>query len=1427
MDGLIVLGVVVAISWVVTPILAIVCLNKIGDLQKKVGLLEKRLIEQSQAVIELQEGFDEQSNQIFAQQKAAQMAPTESYTLTEGVNVERAHEISGLASEPVSEGITACALEIADDVVMTQKQVSEELYQVQEPLVLSAQEHILQEETLEVQDAVSIPALQQVDVSGEITQMQESDELVARQHQVEQTAVQSQSVAQEASIKEVHEALEMDATAEEFSVHQPHAQTQNVKRPTIAEHAAGLQRKALPVRSGPSFSVLDKVKEWFTTGNVPVKIGILVLLAGVASLLKYVTDQGWIYFSMQARLACISAGAIAAFGFAWRKRETHRTFSLSLQGGAIGILLLTIFAAFRLYSIIPAGLAFGITVALIVFMGLIAVRQNAMMLAIFTVLAGFMAPIWLSTGSGNYVALFSYYAVLNAGIFGMAWFRPWRYLNLLGFAFTFGIATAWGVGAYTPEKFVTTEPFLLLFFVFYLLIPIFYARKYQGSLRNVVDAALVLGTPLVAFSLQAALLQNDRYTLAGCAFGLGLIYFVLRYVLGSKERVRELTPAYLALGMGFVTLAVPLAFSAQQTSCIYALEGVALVWWGVRQAKVLSRLSGIGLQVLSAFAFTFTLGSFTSAVTDLPIVNASFINMMVMAGAAIFSAWSYRKPLQKHSWVDGFLARFGVSAIPTAAIFYLWGLMWWCIAGAREIYEFADVLSQADYAIIFVVLTAWLAAEGNRKWPAQLLNLTTAAGLCLPLIFIFWQNALHGTPLMDVGWLAWCTYIVLGVRSIVLWRSEAKSEVVKASALATQFLWWPTLTLVAAFALKWFVHEQGLSSDFALVLPVLPMFSVIVLSLWRWPVIRLPLGEMFDAAKGGLQSLYFGTGLLLWLLAMQLPANNFSLSWLPFLNPIEFLQLVFAFMLWIWLKRENALLSLSKTTQSVTLVAMGLLMLSVTTLRAVHHWGDVAWNADIITNTLALRYLGMVWCIVTIALAWHGIRRKVVGLQELCLVLQAAAAIAFMKSGKLSGMEAWPIFNLDYLGMFALSLAGLVSAWWYLYYGILQVQAERRKALAFYVWGLFWLGCSTLYEAQQFAADYFYGIVIGVTGVMAWLASRVYRSKPEYKQVALPITVAVAMGAGVLLTLWQADHNEHLFVLSGFIGWSIFAVSIWLAIAGVRAHQKRADKIAQLGWWGWLALSASVELGWVCVNILQLGHDNGWTQGAIVSPWLLLIVAVMWRWQWVRRPLGESLDICRQKVQEVLLVAGSMIWTGALFLPSNTAPMPWVPVLNPIDLLQLLFAFMMFYGLLRVESLFEKSLTKHSKMLLCSIMGFALTTVMVLRGVHHWGDVAWNMQIISNSLTQTSLSILWSVLGVGAWIWGSRKEQRLVWWGGAILMAVVLAKLLLVDRQDLGNVLGIVSFIGYGLLCVVVGYFAPAPPRDALEHKKQIINNES
>ena len=108
----------------------------------------------------------------------------------------------------------------------------------------------------------------------------------------------------------------------------------------------------------------------------------------------------------------------------------------------------------------------------------------------------------------------------------------------------------------------------------------------------------------------------------------------------------------------------------------------------------------------------------------------------------------------------------------------------------------------------------------------------------------------------------------------------------------------------------------------------------------------------------------------------------------------------------------------------------------------------------------------------------------------------------------------------------------------------------------------------------------------------------------------------------------------------------------------------------------------------------------------------------------------------------------------------------------------------------------------------------AFVTSATLRAAHQLGGVSWNEEaLFHSSLAQMALTLVWSVFGLFAWVWGSRRGQRWVWLAGAVAMGVVLAKLLLIDRGHLGNLFGIASFIAYGLLCTVIGYLAPAPPR--------------
>jgi uncharacterized membrane protein len=64
---------------------------------------------------------------------------------------------------------------------------------------------------------------------------------------------------------------------------------------------------------------------------------------------------------------------------------------------------------------------------------------------------------------------------------------------------------------------------------------------------------------------------------------------------------------------------------------------------------------------------------------------------------------------------------------------------------------------------------------------------------------------------------------------------------------------------------------------------------------------------------------------------------------------------------------------------------------------------------------------------------------------------------------------------------------------------------------------------------------------------------------------------------------------------------------------------------------------------------------------------------------------------------------------------------------------------------------------------------------------------------------------------------GARGAHRSVWFTGAALMSIVVVKLFVVDLGNTATLERVVSFLGVGLLLLVVGYFAPVPPRTAAE----------
>ena len=691
---------------------------------------------------------------------------------------------------------------------------------------------------------------------------------------------------------------------------------------------------------------------WLFDGNVPVKLGVLVLMFGIAAAIKYAADAGWLTMPIEFRLAGIAAGAIAGLVWGLRSAAERPAFGLSLQGGAIGILLLVVFAAFRNYDVLGAMPAFALIVVLVAGASVLAVKQNAPALAVLGFIGGYLAPVLLSTGSGNHVALFGYYAVLNAAVFAIAWKRPWRALNLVGFVFTFVIGAAWGAKYYQPDKFATVEPFLILFFLFFVAIPVLYAlagRQKNGK----VDGTLLFGTPLLAFPMQVGLLGDDRFGLAASAVFVAAVFAGLALWAQRNQRLRDLAQSAAGMGVVFATLAIPLALTARWTSAAWALQGAGMVWLGLRQDRRLVRWTGLALLVLASGAWMVSLFDYNPGIEDRFLFNGHALNLALLALAWLAGSWFYERAGR---------------AVALQVILFLTGLMWWSLLGLREIEVNLSPQYDALYYGGFALVTAALAAllRGPMAWPRLSWPLVASVVLMLPLSLASQQH--YDVTLFDAPLALWWLVLALALPTLAALR-EPRSRGLPVAHVA----WLVTVAAAAGVTLLRVLHDRAGLADGWLLPAVMAPLALMFFAAWKHPRLAgWPVADAFPSWRVVWLAIA-GTGLgVAWLFGNVLPGNSTPLPWLPLLNPLE-LSLLLGLVVAAAALRSHAD---PHRLGRLAWAGAALLMLTMAVLRACHHLGDLPWSARLLGETLAQTSLTVAWCLAGVTTWILGSRRR-------------------------------------------------------------------------------------------------------------------------------------------------------------------------------------------------------------------------------------------------------------------------------------------------------------------------------------------------------------------------------------------------------------------------------------------------------------------
>jgi uncharacterized membrane protein len=172
------------------------------------------------------------------------------------------------------------------------------------------------------------------------------------------------------------------------------------------------------------------------------------------------------------------------------------------------------------------------------------------------------------------------------------------------------------------------------------------------------------------------------------------------------------------------------------------------------------------------------------------------------------------------------------------------------------------------------------------------------------------------------------------------------------------------------------------------------------------------------------------------------------------------------------------------------------------------------------------------------------------------------------------------------------------------------------------------------------------------------------------------------------------------------------------------------------------------------------------------------------------------------------LLALWLLWSS--FQPGSPHPLPYVVVLNPLEVAQCLVLFTLLWWSGRQWLEVPETLRWYG----WSSLAFATLNGVIARATHFWGGVAFDFPSLWGSpRLQAALAITWTAAALLIMVSATRMRERTAWMAGSALLGAAVIKLFLVDLAGVGTVPRILSFLVVGTLILLIGYLSPLPPR--------------
>ncbi len=624
----------------------------------------------------------------------------------------------------------------------------------------------------------------------------------------------------EAQLQELRHAPAEPSTEQSFAVQKERAEEEPFVSPPIAtspERRAGSVPPPLPKEilaaaesappPAPAQPSSDKPQapesslpainwEQFMGAKLFAWIGGLALFLGVAFFVKYSFEHNLI--PPEARVAIgFAVGLVLVVGGLALKRKENAVTAQTLCATGTLILYAVTFACrsfyhFAFFGLVPTFLLMTLITAVAF---LLAVRLNAIAVAILGMAGGFLTPVLLSTGQDNPLGLFGYTALLDIGLLMVTRRKEWSALPILGALGTVLMQIGWVSQFFLREEYFLGNKVLVSMAIFLGFELLFCAAPISTKRRSKSESAL----SAAALGMGGAAILWGFYFLSFQAIGnrpvlllsyifladIGLLAIVL-----LKEKLAAVTTGtglavfaflatwtvwYLTTQNLYAALAAFFVFALLHSAAPLVLQRVRKIemqWWGhlfpalalVLILMPIFNLSEVSFLVWPLVLCVDLLAIFlaVAAGTLLPILVVLVLTFVVIGG------WIFRIPIE-------------LTGLPTSlfllgcfAIFFLLVAVWACrqllacagLATTTRGKLFGSPSDPANFAIQLPALSATL--------PFLLLIMAT---LRLPLA--------NPSPVFGLALL----FVVLLLGMAKIFSLDLLSAVGLGSTLALEYAW--------------------------------------------------------------------------------------------------------------------------------------------------------------------------------------------------------------------------------------------------------------------------------------------------------------------------------------------------------------------------------------------------------------------------------------------------------------------------------------------------------------------------------------------------------------------------------------------------------------------------------------------------------------